>query len=185
MVVCTALLFVPFYIESRSSQKISARPAFHVLSSNRKIVVKISGDVRYPGIYEVAANSMADTVIKMAEPGSRFVHARAATDVTTPLLHGAAIDLATEVDGTHHITVGMMTVQERMVLGIPLDISKMSEADFDRLPGIGPALARRIVMHRQNNGGIVGVDDLSGVEGIGEKKLEMIRSYVQPAVYNR
>jgi competence protein ComEA len=70
-----------------------------------------------------------------------------------------------------------MPVPERMVLGIPLDISVMSEADFDRLPGIGPALARRIVEYRQNNGGILRVEDLAAVQGIGEKKFNKLRAY--------
>jgi competence protein ComEA len=72
-----------------------------------------------------------------------------------------------------------------MVLGIPLDISSMSEADFDRLPGIGPALAKRIVTYRQLNGGNLRFNDLAAIEGMGEKKLELIRKFVQPAVINK
>jgi competence protein ComEA len=58
----------------------------------------------------------------------------------------------------------------------------MSKADFDHLPGIGPALAKRIALYRQNNGGMLQVSDLTAIEEIGEKKLELIRKYVQPAV---
>ena len=70
-------------------------------------------------------------------------------------------------------------------LAISLDISTMSEADFDRLPGIGPALAKRIVTYRQLNGGVLHVNDLTAIEGISEKKLELIRKFVQPAETNK
>jgi len=77
-----------------------------------------------------------------------------------------------------------MTVKERMVLGIPKKIKKMSEADFSLLPGIGPSLARRIVMKRQENGGKLHLYDLATIEGIGEKKLEAIRKLVQHTEIN-
>ncbi|MEI7817041.1 MAG: helix-hairpin-helix domain-containing protein, partial [Desulfuromonadales bacterium] len=75
------------------------------------------------------------------------------------------------------MTLEQMTVSERLVLNIPLDISSMSEIDFDRLPGIGPSLANRIIMHRQNNGGILRLEDLVSIEGIGEKKYKNIKKY--------
>ena len=179
IVVCAALLVVPLYVKSRPGQNISARPAFRVLSSGT-MLIKVSGDVRHPGIYEVPANLLAISVINMAMPitplGQDTIKAAAAA----PLLHGSAVNLA-GVEGTPRITVDMMTVTERMVLGIPLDIARMSEADFERLPGIGPALARRIVRYRQNNGGVLRINDLTTIEGVGEKKLELILKYVQPA----
>jgi competence protein ComEA len=145
------------------------------------MLIKVSGDVEQPGIYEVPANTLAITVIKMALPvkplGSDTVEAVG----TSPLLNGSAVSLTAGVDGSPHITVGCMTVNERMVLRIPLDIAKMSEADFSLLPGIGPSLARRIVMKRQENGGVLHLNDLATIEGIGEKKMALIRKYVQPA----
>jgi competence protein ComEA len=181
IVVFAALLVVPLYVKSRPGQNVSARPAFHVISSGR-ILIKVSGDVRHPGIYEVPAKSLAISAINMAIPikplGQDTIEAVAAT----PLLNGCAVNLVAGAEVAPHIAVDMMTVAERMVLGIPLDISRMSEADFDRLPGIGPALAKRIVLYRQKNGGILQVGDLTAIEGIGEKKLELIQKYVQPAV---
>jgi competence protein ComEA len=181
MVVFAALLVVPLYVKSRPGQNLSARPAFRVLSSGR-MLIKVSGAVQYPGVYEVPANSLAITVINMAIPMTPLRQDIIKDAATVPLLNGYAVNLVVGAEGAPHIAVDMMTVAERMVLGIPLDISRMSETDFDRLPGIGPALAKRIVLYRQNNGGMLQVSDLTAIEGIGEKKLELIRKYVQPAV---
>jgi len=46
------------------------------------------------------------------------------------------------------------------------------------LPGIGPALAGRIVAHRAENGPFQTIDELVAVRGIGERSLERLRPYV-------
>lgn len=183
IVVCAALLFVPLFIKSRPSQNVSARPAFDVLSSGR-MLIKVSGNVRQPGVYEVAANTLAVAVIKMAIPIKPLGHDAVQAVGTPPLSNGSAVSYTAGDDGVPRITVDSMTVKERMVLGIPLDIGKMSEADFCLLPGIGPSLARRIVMKRQENGGKLHLYDLATIEGIGEKKLEAIRKLVQHTEIN-
>lgn len=175
VVACAALLLVPVYLKSRTRQEIPACTAFAPLSSGR-VSVKISGDVLHPGIYEVTANLLAADVIKMAElVGSPDKYDIAS--VNRSLQNGSSLNIASQVDGSYLVTAGQMTVSERMVLKIPLDIATMSESDFDCLPGIGPALARRIVMYRQYNGGILHVKDLAAVDGIGEKKFKLLSGY--------
>lgn len=176
LIASAALLLLPAVIKSRMSQEAPAHTAFRALSSGM-VSVKVSGELLHPGIYEVPANSLANSVINMAEPLRPCKQNRNDTATGRPLLNGSAISLLEQSDGSLLPSVGLMTVSERMVLGIPLDISTMSEADFDRLPGIGPALARRITNYRHKNGGILRLGDLTAVDGIGEKKYKMIRSY--------
>ena len=56
----------------------------------------------------------------------------------------------------------------------PLDINAVSEAELQRLPGIGPALAKRIVEARP----FTSVNDLDRVKGIGTVTLEKLRPFV-------
>lgn len=177
MIICAALLFVPVVLKSRTGQDVTDRTAFRVMSSGR-MLVKVSGDVTHPGIYEVPANSLADVVIKMALP-VRPLKQPIDDPSARQLLHGSAVKLAIKPDGSFLLSSGYMTVPERIVLGIPLDISTMSEADFDRLPGIGPVLAKRIIEYRQKNGGRLRVGELKSIDGIGESKYRMIMVYFQ------
>lgn len=173
MIGCAALLFLPVYLKSRTNQDAPDRAAFRVLSSNR-VTVKVSGEVLHPGIYEVSANSMAMTVIKMAEPSWPKKIGIIDETAARPLQNGSALKLVLRPDGSYLLTSDRMTVPERMVLKIPLDIATMDESDFDRLPGIGPVLAKRITEYRQKNGGILRVGDLAAVEGISEKKYRVL-----------
>lgn len=61
---------------------------------------------------------------------------------------------------------------------VTLDVNRATEQDFERLPGIGPVLARRIVQYREAQGTFSDVDQLRHVKGIGKKTFERIRAFV-------
>ena len=64
------------------------------------------------------------------------------------------------------------------VAATPLDLNRATPAELERLPGIGPGLAARIVDARQRRGSFSAVDDLRRVRGIGEATLERVRALV-------
>src|SRR5580765_4120193 len=61
----------------------------------------------------------------------------------------------------------------------PLDLDSAGVADLDRLPGIGPVLAARIVEHRRLHGRFHHVDELLLVPGIGPRLLERLRPWLR------
>jgi competence protein ComEA len=61
---------------------------------------------------------------------------------------------------------------------ITLDLNQATEAELERLPGIGPVLAGRIVEYRTAEGPFQDVEQLRRVKGIGKKKFEQIRPHV-------
>ena len=62
----------------------------------------------------------------------------------------------------------------------PISLAAATVDQLDELDGIGPTLAARIVEWRDSNGGFRSVDDLTQVPGIGETRLEAIRSSLTP-----
>ncbi len=60
-----------------------------------------------------------------------------------------------------------------------IDINKATVNDLQKLPGIGPSLAKQIVAYREKNGPFRRVEDLMVIKGIGFKKWKMIRPYVR------
>ena len=57
----------------------------------------------------------------------------------------------------------------------PIDVNTASAAELDALPGIGPALAARILAYREEHGPFASLDDLALVNGIGTQTVEGLR----------
>jgi competence ComEA-like helix-hairpin-helix protein len=57
----------------------------------------------------------------------------------------------------------------------PLDVNLASASELERLPGVGPALAARIVDVRAREGPFGSVDELRRVRGVGVATLERLR----------
>ncbi|MHB8655304.1 MAG: ComEA family DNA-binding protein [Terriglobia bacterium] len=62
---------------------------------------------------------------------------------------------------------------------VSIDINRASKADFEKLPGIGPELAHRIVAYRTKHGPFHRVEDLLIIRGIGPKKWKALRPYLR------
>src|SRR5690625_6888921 len=60
----------------------------------------------------------------------------------------------------------------------PVDLNNADAAALQTLPGIGPALADRILAHRRDNGPFGSVDDLMAVSGIGPATFARLRELV-------
>ena len=60
----------------------------------------------------------------------------------------------------------------------PLNLNTATATELAKLPGIGPAVAARIVEHRQKNGGFKKIEELMNVKGIGEKTFLKLKPLV-------
>jgi competence ComEA-like helix-hairpin-helix protein len=59
-----------------------------------------------------------------------------------------------------------------------IDLNRATRSELMQVPGVGPALADRIVAERDGRGRFARVDDLAGVHGIGDATLNKIRPWV-------
>ena len=60
----------------------------------------------------------------------------------------------------------------------PLNINTATSAQLETLPGLGKAVAERIVEYRDKNGNFKKVEDLMNVKGIGEKSFLKLKPLI-------
>jgi comEA protein len=66
---------------------------------------------------------------------------------------------------------------ENQKIVLPININTASEKELDALPGIGPAIARRIVEHRSSQP-FTKIEDIMLVKGIGKKKFAKLKELI-------
>lgn len=59
-----------------------------------------------------------------------------------------------------------------------VDINHGLVEELQRLPGIGPVLAGRIVRYRREHGKFGSIRDIQNVKGIGEKRFAQLKPYI-------
>jgi competence protein ComEA len=62
---------------------------------------------------------------------------------------------------------------------ISVNINTATKDELMQLPGIGEAMAERIIMRREEKGEFKSVKDLLKVKGIGEKKLDALKPMIK------
>jgi len=71
--------------------------------------------------------------------------------------------------------------EERLLLGLPLDLNTAGPEALAFVPGLTRRLAVAVAADRSSRGRFEAVDELRRVSGIGEKRLEQARSALMVA----
>jgi competence protein ComEA len=62
-----------------------------------------------------------------------------------------------------------------------LNLNTATQADLEKLPGVGAATAKQILEYRQKNNGFKKVEELMNIKGIGEKSFLKLKPLVTVA----
>lgn len=118
--------------------------------------VHVVGEVLQPGLYQL-------------DFGSRVSDAVAAAGGFTISALQTSVNLARQLsDGEQVVVLSSESEMGSSESGL-VSLNRATIAELDSLPGIGPALAERIIKHRQATGGFSTIEQLQEVSGIGDR----------------
>jgi len=166
------------------------------------IVVHVAGAVRKPGVYHLAPDARAEDALKAAggaKPGANLD----AINLAAHVEDGKQLYVPTRVEhpegGAPEQTAQAVPTAAsaahkpgRATSASPshaqkltnpgqgtVNINTASVEELQRLPGVGPSYAVRILQFRKENGPFTSADQLMDVSGIGPKKFEKIKPFVR------
>lgn len=137
-------------------------------SPRKKLLVHIAGDVAKPGLHRLTAGArVADAIEAAGGP----INPEALDE----------LNLAAKVSDGQKVMVGQAPAGSGVASGSPVlsgataaetrvGINSAGPTELERLDGIGPVLAARIVAWRERHGRFDTVSQLQRVAGIGPKK---------------
>jgi competence protein ComEA len=139
----------------------------------RPLRVYVSGAVRKPEVYTLAPDSIVKDAIEAAGGASR------SADLDR-------INLASPLADGQHVYVPELGEENPPVqppsnqpdTGGKVNINTSAPAALEALPGIGPALAQRIIDYREENGPFAHPEDVMNVSGIGPATFEKLEGYI-------
>jgi competence protein ComEA len=131
--------------------------------------VEMAGKVAHPGVYSFPK-----------PPSLREVWAKGGAvgpppDPDKTIASGSRVEV--KPDGGYGVAA--MSGAQLLTLGLPIDLNRARAEDLDAIPGLGPALAQRIVDYRKAHGPFKQVEDLREVSGIGPPNLEKLKPYLR------
>jgi competence protein ComEA len=141
-----------------------------VAPAKQRIYVHIAGSVKHPGIYQL-------------DSGARVYEAVLEAGGLTSKANQMSINLARVLNDGEQLVVASTSQVINQQFSIPnqpalISINQASETQLEDLPGVGPALAGRIVDWRTANGGFKSKEDLMNVSGIGDKLYAGVKDLV-------
>jgi competence protein ComEA len=162
------------------------------LTDPRQVRVYVGGAVAAPGLYTLPRGSRVaeaidaaggvtvdgdTTTLGMAAPlddaDQIIVPARHSTP--TPTSSAESTDRSTSASVDTPAPTGPATT---VTMPATTNINTASAAELDTLPGIGPAIAGRIIEYREAHGPFQSIDELEAIKGISAAMVDELRPLV-------
>jgi competence protein ComEA len=143
------------------------------------IIVDVRGAVNKPGVYTLPVGSRMQDVLTLAGDVTSSADTRP-LNLARRLNDGEQIyvPLVGEATPAPIPVTGKAAPTAPKPASGKINLNTATLAELDTLPGIGPAIAQRILDYRAQNGDFKTIDDLKKVRGIGDALFNQIKDLI-------
>lgn len=151
------------------------------------LFVYITGEIRKPGVYKLSEDARIFQLVEMAG-GFTSKADTESLNLAETLADGVHVHIGAKLQERQEespIIPGMPAAKSQVIVqsGIQqssglININTATASELESLPGIGPAIAQRIIEYRNTHGNFSRPEDLINVRGIGQSKLTQVLPHI-------
>lgn len=145
--------------------------------TDKMVTVYVQGEVKKPGVYSLKSGSIVDDLVKAAggftdnaSSDNKLNLAKKLKDEDYVFVE-RKLDVLSENSNSKIANVIKKETDK-------VNINSATVEELDKIPGIGPTTAQKIVDYREKNGQFNSIDELKKVGGIGDKTINKFRDNI-------
>lgn len=164
------------------------------LQEEREVFVHLCGQIRRPGVYKLPAGGkvcdaliLAGGLTGKADAGSVNMARNIrdgeqiyieAVENTPEKRHNKEKASPAEKYGKSEPAAALPASEQRRPAAGAVDINSAGAPELERIPGIGPKTAEKIIAHRTEYGNFTCWEEIAAIPGIKKKTLDKCRNYI-------
>lgn len=149
-------------------------------TDTKKLMVDVDGAVKQPGVVSLKEGDRVFQALELAG-GIREDANTSSVNLARLVEDGEKIYVPTKSESSGSSAANAdFTVKQSGSSSASgkININKAGTAELQKLPGIGPSTAEKILEYRRQNGTFHKVEDLKNISGIGEKTFARLREKI-------
>ncbi|ERI90262.1 comEA protein [Clostridiales bacterium oral taxon 876 str. F0540] len=157
------------FVESTEKSEVKANTSI--------ITVCIKGEVKKPGVYKLKSGSIVDDLIKLSGGLTEDASLNSKLNLARKLKDEDYIYVERKIESAGN-GASMHAASQNVQVNDKIDINTATLEQLDKLPGVGPSTAQKIIDYREKHGNFNSLEDLKKLGGIGDKTIDKLRDKV-------
>lgn len=185
LLILAAFLVVGFVINRPKNHKYNEDDIFveAVSSENvekvdsKQVTVCIKGEVNKPGVYKLKSGSIVEDLIKQAGGYTMDANQESKLNLAKKLKDEDYIYVDKKQDPAA-VLAGAVDSTSSSKEDEKINLNSAGLAELDKIPGVGPVTAQKIIDYREKYGAFNAIEDLKKIGGMGDKTIDNFRDKV-------
>jgi len=177
-VSCLVLFGVWYLINRRAGDTVEVH-TFNILNVDSRgdstvikaIKVHVAGEVRSPGVYEMAADARVEDAVDIA---GGFTDEADESSVNMAAYMKDGQQVLVRHIGEKNTAANKKAQNENLII----NINTAAREELTLLPGVGEVIADSIIIYREDKGEFVSVEEIKNVPRIGESLYSQIKNRI-------
>lgn len=145
-------------------------------ANSKYVKVEIKGEIQKPGVYSMSYGSRLEDLILKAGGLTEKADKEKLPSLAKKLRDEECI-IIPDKNSAPAATVPVSSTTGGSGSDL-ININTGNQAELEKIPGVGPVTAQKIIDYREKHGDFQSIEDMKNIGGIGEKTFEKMKDKI-------